>query len=305
MRSTRVIGSLIVLIVLSVVIGTIGILFFQRSRPAKNNINNVILISIDTCRADYLGCYGYSQEITPNIDNLAEEGVLFFNTFSPVPITLPAHSSMLCGTTPPYHGTHDNNDYRLDPSNVTLAEILQKNGFSTGAVISAFVLDSKFGLNQGFDYYNDRFENKSHALSINERKAEEASRLAVNWIVDHKNEKFFLFLHFFDPHQVYEPPEPFLSKFKDNPYAGEIAYTDNCVGEIIQKLKALGLYDSSLIVITSDHGEMLGEHGEMTHSYFIYQSAVKVPLIFNLPGLFKGKRRGEKGIYTLCHRRFP
>jgi arylsulfatase A-like enzyme/Flp pilus assembly protein TadD len=273
----------------------IGTLWFLRPSPSPaNKIHNVLLISIDTCRADYLSCYGYPRKITPNVDAFAAEGTVFENTISPVPITLPAHSSMLTGTIPPHHGVHDNSDYQLDQSNVTLAEMLKHRGFTTGGIISAFVLDSAFGIDQGFDTYNDRFqEERVTAGDISERIGAETSRFALNWLGQHKNEKFFLFLHYFDPHGDYVPPEPFASQFAHNPYAGEIAYTDHCIGLVLSKLKELGLYDSTLIIITSDHGEMLGEHGELSHLYFIYQSAIKVPLIFRLPGQRKAKRIKE------------
>ena len=265
--------------------------FFHRFGSTNKNIRNVVLISIDTCRADYLSCYGYPRNTTPNIDTLASEATVFENAISPIPITLPAHSSMLTGTIPPYHGVHDNGDYRLDDSNVTLAEILKQKGFTTGGIISAVVMDSMFGIDQGFDTYNDRFEEERVAVSIiTERIGAEASRFAVTWLQQHKNDKFFLFLHYFDPHAEYVPPEPFASKFKHNPYAGEVAYTDHCIGLVLNKLKELGLYESTLIVITSDHGEMCLEHGELTHGYFIYQSALKVPLIFKLPGKVKPRR---------------
>lgn len=281
----------LVLIVLLVLIGTFVVWFFCRSnRPAKQ-VRHLLLISIDTCRADYLSCYGCPRQTTPNIDRIAQQGILFSNVIAPVPITLPAHSSMLTGTVPPYHGVHDNFDYQLSQSNVTLAEILKDNGFMTGAIVSAFVLDSQFGIDQGFNTYNDRFEEEHVILDfISERKAKEASRFAVDWLTEHKDERFFLFLHYFDPHLDYEPPEPFATRFQDDLYAGEVAYTDYCIGKVIEKLKELGLYDSTLIVITGDHGEMLGEHGEDGHCYFIYQSAIKVPLIFKLPGQIKPRK---------------
>ncbi|MHC4457468.1 MAG: sulfatase-like hydrolase/transferase [Planctomycetota bacterium] len=282
------------LILLALVLA-IGVIFLlQCSRQSPKEIRNVLLISIDTCRADYLSCYGYPRQTTPHIDAFAAEGVVFENTISPIPITLPAHASMLTGTIPPYHGVHDNSDYQLDQSNVTLAEILKDNGFTTGGIISAFVMDSEFGIDQGFDTYNDRFEQeRKTAGDISERIGAEASRFALDWLDQHKNEKFFLFLHYFDPHGDYVPPEPFASKFADNLYAGEIAYTDHCIGLVLSKLKELGLYDSTLIIITADHGEMLGEHGELSHLYFIYQSAIKVPLILRLPGQRRSKRIDE------------
>jgi arylsulfatase A-like enzyme/Tfp pilus assembly protein PilF len=251
---------------------------------------NVILISIDTCRADYLSCYGYPKKTTPNIDALADRAVLFENVISPVPLTLPAHCSMLTGTIPPHHAVHDNYDYWLEGSNITLAEILRDNGFATAAFVSAFVLDSQFAIDQGFDTYYDHFEQQADQFQANERRADQTTRLALDWLDEHSRENFFLFLHYYDPHTDYDPPEPFFSKFADNLYAGEIAYTDHYIGQLLQKLKSLGIFDSSLIIITSDHGEMLAEHGEDEHGYFIYQSALKVPLIFKLPGRHRHQR---------------
>ena len=248
------------------------------------SIRNVLLISIDTLRADYLSSYGFPRPTTPHIDAIARQGVLFQNVLSPVPITLPAHSSMLTGTLPPHHGVHDNLNNRLADSNVTLAELLKGEGLLTGAIISSFVLDSRFNLRQGFDIYNDRFETVHKIHDLSERKGDETTRLARAFLEDHRGERFFLFLHYYDPHDGYEPPEPFASRFVDDHYAGEVAFADDCVGQVIDKLEELGLSDSTLLVITGDHGEMLGEHGELTHSYFVYQSALNVPLIFRVPG---------------------
>ena len=273
------------------VIGWIWLTLYSES--SGRGIDNVILISIDTCRADYLGCYGRGGQITPNIDQIAGRGVVFKNVVTPVPMTLPAHCSMLTGTIPPYHGVHDNLDYRLNESEVTLAEILKVHGFVTGGIISASVLSSQFGVGQGFDSFHDRFEKAGIADLMVERRGGETTRLALDWLDRHKDKKFFLFLHYFDPHFDYVPPEPFASKFADNLYAGEIAYTDYCIGPVIQKLKELELFDSTLIIITGDHGEMLGEHGELTHGYFIYESAIKVPLIFKLPGRKKAREVEE------------
>lgn len=253
-------------------------------RPRAQAMPNVILISIDTCRSDYLSCYGYPQRITPNIDQVAGQAALFENAVSPVPITLPAHCTMMTGTIPPYHGVRNNIGYQLSPSSQTLAETLSQEGFSTAAIVSAFVLDAKFGMAQGFETYNDRFVDVRHAFWGDERIGQETSRFACTWLDEHQDESFFLFLHYYDPHDDYEAPEPFASEYAGNPYAGEIAYTDHCIGQVIKRLKALELYDSSLVIITGDHGEMLGEHGELTHTYFVYEPAVKVPLVVKLPG---------------------
>lgn len=278
----------VLLIILAIAMA--AVLFSYIFTISSQKIRNVILISIDTCRADHLSCYGFKQNTTPNIDALAKEGILFENVISPVPITLPAHSSMMTGTIPPYHGVHDNGRYVLHDSNVTLAEILKENGFITGAIISAFVLDSRFGMDQGFDSYDDDFDEALRSSSVLERKAEEVNKHAYKWLSEHKDEKFFLFLHYFEPHHAYDPPEPYASRFKNDPYSGEIAYTDYRIGQIIKKLKDMDIYDSTMIVITADHGEDLGDHGEGTHSYFIYQSTIRVPLIFKLGGKSAGKR---------------
>ncbi len=273
---------------LVVVVGGGWLLIRQIIRP--KGPGRIVVISIDTCRADHLSCYGYGRKTTPNIDAIAEEGILFENVIAPVPLTLPSHSSMLTGTIPPYHGVHNNDSYKLGQSNVTLAEILRDNGFTTGAFVSAFVMDSRFGLDQGFDTYGDEFEQGADGEKRNERRGEGTSRLAIEWLEEHRGEKFFLFCHYFDPHNDYEPPEPFASRFADDLYAGEIAYADYCIGQVVDKLKRLGLYESTLLVITADHGEMRGEHGESTHSFFIYQSAIKVPLIIKPAGKTKARR---------------
>ncbi|MHC5174167.1 MAG: sulfatase [Planctomycetota bacterium] len=215
---------------------TAGFIVYNKSRGPK--IRNVVLISMDTTRSDHLSCYGIYKNVTPNIDALAQEGALFKHMYSPVPLTLPAHSSMLTGVHPPRHGVHDNLKYQLNDSNVTLAEVLKDKGFATGAVISAFILDSRFGLDQGFDSYSDEFEEKldSH---ISQRRGEESTKHAISWIDKNKDNPFFLFLHYYDPHAPYDPPEPFKSKIL-HPYFAEIAYTDHCIGQVIDRLKALG-----------------------------------------------------------------
>ena len=190
----------IFLILLLVIAG--GLSWYLRGRQPPP-IRNVILISIDTCRADYLGCYGFDGPITPRIDEVAGEGVLFKKARTPVPLTLPAHCSMLTGTYPPYHQVHDNYEYELGDFNVTLAEILQKNGYATGAIISSFVLDQHFGIDQGFDNYHDKFEQPAGSGEEQERRGEEASRLACDYLTEHQDEDFFLFLHYFDPHYEY------------------------------------------------------------------------------------------------------
>lgn len=267
-----------------------------RTELSPSDVRNVLLISIDTCRADHLSCYGYSRPTSPNIDALASESILFSHTVSPIPITLPAHSSMLTGTTPLYHKVRDNSSYRLSESNVTLAEILRRNGYVTGAVVGAFVLDSRFGLDQGFGTYNDSLgedkpkDKEKSLFSINECSAERVTHVANQWLEKHYKNKFFLFLHYFDPHDPYVPhkafsfrPFPFTLSIKKDYYDSEIAYTDHYIGQVIKKLKDLNLYESTLLIITSDHGEGLGQHYENSHSHFIYHTTIHVPLIMKVP----------------------
>ena len=266
----------------------------QTINAAIDKIRHVLLISIDTCRADHLGCYGYSRNTTPHIDALAAESTLFNHVVSPVPITLPAHCSMLTGTSPLYHNVHSNVNYKLSDSNITLAEILHDNGFATAAVVGAFVMSNKFGIHQGFSLYDDRIQITDHEWKFrNERSAGEVSDRAIRWLDRYGNKKFFLFLHYYDPHHPYISHKqftfssiPMLSLPIDR-YDSEIAYTDYHVGRVLDKLKKMNIYDSTLIILTADHGESLGDHGENAHTYFIYHSTLHVPLIIRVPGQTK------------------
>lgn len=267
---------------------------FARGAAGQAEATNIVLISIDTCRADHLSCYGYGQTTTPHIDALAREGVLFSNVITPVPSTLPAHCSMLTGTTPPFHGVHGNHDYRLPESSVTLAEVLREHGYATAAFVGAFVLHTQFGLAQGFDTYDDRLDGQADGPDIDsERRADAVTDSALAWLAEHTDERFFMFLHYYDPHAPYEPPEPYASTFAGNAYAGEIAYTDAQVGRFVEELKRRGLYESTTIIVTADHGEGLGDHGEAWHDYFIYHSTTKVPLLVRSPGAERGARIEE------------
>ena len=283
-KQRKLIKPALIAVITLLVVG-VGAWFAWRALRAPSGRPNVIIISIDTLRADHLGCYGHPGGITPNIDRFAGEAVRFENVVSAVPLTLPSHSTMLTGTTPVYHGVHKNESYQLASSNVTLAEQLQASGYRTGAIVSSFILDTQFGLTQGFETYNDVFPISMDGARFSERKGEATSQLAIEWLQQRgQDESFFLFLHYYDPHVEYEPPEPFASRWPGRPYAGEVAYTDHCIGQVLEKLKELDLYDNSIIIVTSDHGEMLDEHGEKTHGYFIYESAIKVPLIIKPAG---------------------
>lgn len=283
----------ILLIGVVLIVSIAGVMTFRHfSSPA---IRHIVLISMDTTRADYLSCYGYRHKTTPHIDAVAAKAVRFEHVIAPIPLTLPSHITMMTGTIPPHHGVHDNLNSKLDDSNLTLAEILKTHGFRTGAVISSYVLDAKYGLYQGFDDYDDKFDEPLGGPSHAERRGEEATRHAISWIEKNQDKDFFLFLHYYDPHSPYDPPEAFRNLFGKTSgltdsekckrtYAEEIAYVDFCIGQVIEKLKSLGLYDSTLLIITGDHGEGLGEHGEKGHGYYVYQESIHVPLIVKLAG---------------------
>jgi arylsulfatase A-like enzyme len=253
-------------------------------------IRNAVLISIDTLRADHVGSYGYARDTTPHIDEVAREGVLFRHAVSSAPLTLPSHATLLTGTNPPTHGIHDNDAYRLAASHLTLAEALSDAGLATGGIVSALVLDSRFGLDQGFHSYDDDFAlgRRDDDISYLERSALEAGKRAVHFVREHANAPFFLFLHFYDPHYEYNPPLRFRLRFPDAPYAGEIAYVDEQLGTLLDELTTLGLKDSTAIIVTSDHGESLGDD-EDTHGYFVYQPTQRVPLIVRIPGGVGGR----------------
>jgi arylsulfatase A-like enzyme/Tfp pilus assembly protein PilF len=253
--------------------------------PAK--ALNVVLITIDTLRADHVGCYGYKQIKTPNIDSLAAEGLRFERAFAAAPVTLPSHSAILTGTYPMLSGMHDFGGNKLSPLQPTLASVLKQAGYQTGAVIAAAVLDSRFGLNQGFDFYYDHFDFSrldEANLDQMERPGNEVAGVALDWLGKTSQKKFFLWMHLYDPHFPYHPPEPYSREYADRPYDGEIAFADEQVGRLLRFLKEKGIYRNTVIVLCGDHGESLGEHGEKTHGFFIYNATMHVPLIIRVPG---------------------
>ena len=258
--------------------------------PAKP-APNVVLITIDTLRADHVGCYGYKQIKTPNIDGLAADGARFERAFAVVPVTLPSHTSMLTGTYPMLSGMHDFSGNKLSPLQPTLASVLKQAGYQTGAVVASAVLDSRFGLNQGFDFYYDHFD----FSRLDESNLDEMERpgnvvadvtldwLEKDWLAKNSGKKFFLWMHLYDPHFPYHLPEPYSREYAAQPYDGEIAFADEQVGRLLRFLKEKGIYQNTVIVLCGDHGESLGEHGEKTHGFFIYNATMHVPLIIRLP----------------------
>lgn len=248
-------------------------------------VRNILLITVDTWRYDRVGLHGRFVK-TPHIDRLAAESLRFTRAFSHTPCTLPAHANILTGTTPLSHGISDNSGFRLKEDFLTLAEFFREKNWHTAAFIAAFPLDSRFGLDQGFELYDEQYQSHSeHEGFFSERPANELVDSFIAWkekLEDPKN--WFAWIHLFDPHQPYFPPEPFASEYPDDPYSGEVAYTDQELGRLWQWMRGNGVYDNTLIVLTADHGEGLGDHGERTHAYFAYNSTIHVPLFIRIPG---------------------
>ncbi len=251
---------------------------------------NVVLVTLDTTRADHLGCYGDRDASTPNLDALAGRGVLFEQAAAVAPLTLPAHSSILTGMYPTHHSVRVNGNTALGQAQTTLAEALAEKGYQTGAFVAAFVLDGRWGLNQGFQTYDDRFDMKKYKhldLAGVQRPANEVVDAALGWLEAHRQGPFFAWIHLYDPHTPYAPPEPYASRFGGRGpaglYDGEIAFADAQVGRLATWLHGSGLDERTVVVVMGDHGEGLGSHGEGNHGYFVYDYAVHVPLLVATP----------------------
>ncbi len=259
----------------------------------RENETPVLLITIDTLRADRLGCYGARQVRTPAMDALAAQGVRFERALSHVPLTPPSHAVILTGTYPMYTGVREFTSGALPQGVGVIAEAFQRHGYDTAAFVSSAALESSWGFSRGFqlydDYFNAKQANTGNPQAI-ERRAEETVRRLLTWLHSRPatggaggERPFFVWLHLYDPHYPYDPPEPFRSRYAGRLYDGEIAYVDHQLARLFQDLRQRGLYNRSLIVLLSDHGESLGEHGEDEHGFFIYDSTLHVPLIFKLP----------------------
>ncbi len=240
-------------------------------------LRSIVLVTIDTLRADRLGAYG-GKAATPSLDVLAREGARFENVFAHSPLTLPSHSSILTGTYPTYHGVRDNGRFRLPAEMETLAEILKGAGYSTAAFVGGFPVDSRFGLDQGFDLYDDSLGRSRSRVSFSERRASEVVAPARSWIAGRGQNLYFVWVHLFDPHAPYDPPDPF-----PDDYEGEVAYVDAALKELLAAVSK-----DAFVAVTADHGEGLGEHGERTHSLFVYDSTLRVPWLLRGPGVAAG-----------------
>jgi arylsulfatase A-like enzyme/Flp pilus assembly protein TadD len=263
----------------------------QPSEAGGTKSTPVLLITVDTLRADRLGCYGARRVRTPAMDALAADGVRFENALAQVPITLPSHAVILTGTYPVYNGVRDFTSPGLPPNVGLLAEAFLRHGYATAAFVSAFVLDSTWGLRRGFQTYDDHFDPgqfETRNPGNIERRADETVNRLLTWLKPRaakstSGEPFFVWLHLYDPHSDYNPPEPYHSQYAGRLYEGEIAYVDSQLARLFSYLQTSGIYDGALIILLSDHGESLGEHGEDEHGFFVYNSTLRVPLIVKLP----------------------
>jgi choline-sulfatase len=263
------------------------VIFSRATRPGEPG--PVILISIDTLRADRLPAYGYTKIRTPAIDALAADGVLFERAYAHAPQTLPSHASMLTGLLPFEHGVRDNVGFALRPSERMLQHLLRERGYATGGFVSAYVLRKETGIGAGFDVYDSEFPASSPELSIGQVQRDGAQTVehAMRWMAQAASGSFFVFLHLYEPHVPYTPPSRYASYA---PYDGEIAYADELVGRFVEALKAQRVYDAATILFVSDHGEGLGDHGELEHGLFIYDESIRVPFIVKPPGGGRGRR---------------
>ncbi len=289
-------NALSMLVVAGVLVG--GLLMWRSGRPAAvggrspavgSAPTNVVLISIDTLRADHLGCYGHPAQVTPRIDQLAAEGVLFTQCTAAAPLTLPSHATMLTGTQPYVHGARDNGHFHLHADNVTLPEVLGRAGFATLAEVAAYVLNHEYGLGQGFDVYHDVTVGEG-VIGIAERRGDEVCESAIRLLDAHRDERFFLFVHMYDPHFPYQAPEEVAAAI-DDPYLAEIAFVDRQVGRLLDALAARSLDRDTLVILVADHGESLGAHGERTHGVHVYDATMAVPMIWRYPGRLPAGRR--------------
>lgn len=287
---------------LAILLVLVGLNLLPKERPRPN----VLLITIDTLRADRLGAYGYSLARTPNLDALADQGTLFEEALSSAPITLPAHTTILSGLLPPSHGVRDNGAYAVPESVDMAAEMLGESGYQTQAFVSAVVLAKRYNIQQGFEHYDDSLwsEEDPKLFMIRERQAPETIDKVLDWFkrwhqADAASRKpFFTWVHLFDPHEPHMAPSG-LTQTAATPYDAEIAFADQHLGRLFSALRAAGELDKTLIIVTADHGESLGEHGEKTHAVFVYRATTHVPLILRFPARFPAARRVKTPVHHI------
>ena len=253
--------------------------------------SSVLLVTIDTVRADHLGCYGYKTASTPTIDGLAASGGRFARAYAHNVVTLPSHANILSGLYPIQHGIRDNTGFRFPKNADTVATLLKARGFACGAFIGAFPVDSRFGLDRGFDVYDESYGDTTRAQDFRfvERRAEEVITPFLNWLDQQKKgTRWFAWVHLYDAHSPYDPPEPYRTQFAGRLYEGEIAYVDAQIGRALDHLRETGWLGSTYVIITADHGEGLGDHNEPTHGIFAYEATLHIPLVIAGPGIAPG-----------------
>jgi arylsulfatase A-like enzyme len=247
--------------------------------------SNILIVTLDTTRADRLSAYGFQSVAMPAIDRLAREGIVFQQATTVAPLTLPAHCSLMTGLYPLHHGVRDNADRALDAAHLTLAEILRRRGFHTAAYVGASVLAADRGLARGFDVYRDTTASGADRPRTDRRPGNEVVDDALRWLNRHGDAAFFLWVHLYDAHAPYRPPEPYRSQYATDQYEASLAFMDSQVDRLIQSLESHGQLGRTLIVLAGDHGESLGDHGELEHGVFLYESVLHVPLIMRGPGM--------------------
>jgi arylsulfatase A-like enzyme/Flp pilus assembly protein TadD len=258
-----------------------------RDQASAGQSPSVLLITIDTLRADHVGCYGDARVETPAIDGLAAQGVRFENAYAQAPITLPSHAVILTGTYPMFNGVRDFTSPGLPMNIPTLAEMMRRKGYRTAAFVSSYAVNSTWGLNRGFDDYDDNLglePGRSNDIFLVRRRGDHTVDHLLAWLNQRGNAPFFVWLHLYDPHSPYRPPEPYLSRYASHPYDGGIAFDDAQVGRVLARLKEMQRFGAMAVLLVSDHGESLGEHGEDEHGFFIYNATLRVPFILKLPG---------------------
>jgi len=282
----------IAVVVVAVCVSAAGALWVRRAPGAAAPHLNLLVITLDTMRADALGAYGAADGATPNLDRLARSGVVFDDAIAAAPLTLPAHVSLFTAKYPPRHGVRDNGGFVLDARQRTLAARLASAGFRTGGFVGAYVLDRRWGIARGFDTYVDDFDVEKARGPVPagvERRANDVADRALAWLETAAASRFFAWVHFYDAHSPYDPPEPYRTRFAARPYAGEVAFVDSQVGRLIAFLEDRRLLDKTIVVAVGDHGESLGEHDESTHGFFVYRSVLRVPFVIASPA---GTARG-------------
>jgi arylsulfatase A-like enzyme len=268
--------------VLGLALGAVALASVASSLHRKPPPTAVVIVTLDTARADRLSPYGFMNAAMPGLERLAREGVLFDQAMTASPLTLPSHCTLFTGLLPPRHGVRDNADSPLAPAATTMAELLSGSGYRTAAFVAAAVLDPDRGLSQGFDVYRSAPTGDGARAHRRERRGDEVMTEALDWLAGAGRSPFFLWVHLYDPHRPYDPPEPFRSRHVD-PYIGELAFADAQIGRLLSALDTLKLRDRTIVVVAGDHGESLGDHGERDHGIFVYQSVLRVPLIVRVP----------------------